>query len=113
MGVPITGRWRACNAYIKISLCKGLRSGQDYFLPQSPNTGIPELHRTVLPGRKNGGYAGKRWGYSSSPKRFSTSATRASRAACACLPVAWIVMVEPVAAASIIRPMIEVPPTVS
>src|SRR6516164_3833144 len=50
---------------------------------------------------------------STSPKREEISASKASTAAAACGPVAVIVIEVPGAAASIISPMIEVPPTVS
>ena len=45
--------------------------------------------------------------------RLATSAHSASTASAASLPVALIVMVMPGLAASIIKPMIEVPPTLS
>src|SRR4029077_12807595 len=50
---------------------------------------------------------------SCSPKRDSMSAAKASMTSAASLPVASTVMVVPGDAASIIRPMIEVPPTTS
>src|SRR4029079_2664321 len=47
----------------------------------------------------------------SSPKRSSTRATSFSSASAAFGPLQWMVMLSPIAAPSIIRPMIEVPHT--
>ena len=54
-----------------------------------------------------------RSGQSSSPKRVSMSVAKASTTSAASRPVASTVIEVPGEAASIIRPMIEVPPTVS
>src|SRR5690606_13428685 len=51
-------------------------------------------------------------GQASSPNLSATSAARASSASFACAPLALTSMLQPVLAASIISPMIEVPPTV-
>src|SRR5205085_7794554 len=51
--------------------------------------------------------------YSSSPNRVDTSASSAAITSCASGPIAVTVIEVPIPAASIIRPMIESPPTLS
>src|SRR3546814_10432574 len=60
---------------------------------------------------KAGNFAGQVEPAYSSPKRFSTSSASCSTAWAACSPAALIVILSPLAAPNIIRPMIEVPVT--